>query len=572
MQTFLGKILQAFLREGWRGVMIRASWRWTSWRGNRPLAAPTPAGVVAEGDASAQISRIMANSAPPTAPAAGSRQDGARVLILSIRGGWTTHSAIESVLGCALRARGADVLCFSCSGLPLCDIRTFRERTPPPCKTCTGYGDQTIGGFRLPHARLSDYVDADARQLAAGLVDGKSFQELEALEYDGLAVGQFALISTRWFSIRSTLMDIEEHMTRYRLFVLESILMAIAAKRMFASFRPSCVIMLNGLFAAEQTMWAVARRAGIRVVTYERGFAKGTLRFADNAIACRYEIDDLWAAVGNKPLTAAQLQKLDAWFAKWRGGSLGLFNYWPKANAEATAIRAELNLDEGRPIVTVFTNVVWDSAVQGRDVMFGGMLEWVVETIRYFAQDPARGQLVIRVHPAEIRVGGHETEERVVDGLRAAFPKLPDNVRVIPPESVFSSYTLVDMSRCVLVYTSTIGMESALAGKRVIVAGQTHYRGKGFTDDPQTRDDFFATINRALTEDHDQPTRLDLARRYAYAFALRSMLPFDLISEPRPEVPVYQFQSLEDLAEGKNRTLDLICDGILKGHPFYQDE
>jgi capsule polysaccharide export protein KpsC/LpsZ len=127
------------------------------------------------------------------------------------------------------------------------------------------------------------------------------------------------------------------------------------------------------------------------------------------------------------------------------------------------------------------------------------------------------------------------------------------------------------MSRCVLVYTSTMGMEAALLGLRVIVAGQTHYRGKGFTDDPSSHEEFFELLSHALEVDLDLSCRVELARRYAHSFFARSMLPFGLVSEPVVNQPRYDFDALSDLLPGKDEILDKIGNGILKQSSFYLD-
>ena len=69
-----------------------------------------------------------------------------------------------------------------------------------------------------------------------------------------------------------------------------------------------------------------------------------------------------------------------------------------------------------------------------------------------------------------------------------------------------------------LVYTTTTGMEMAMSGVPVIVAGVTHYKNNGFTFDPQTYPEYFELLDKILI----QPVKyrlskeqMDLAWRYA---------------------------------------------------------
>ena len=59
-------------------------------------------------------------------------------------------------------------------------------------------------------------------------------------------------------------------------------------------------------------------------------------------------------------------------------------------------------------------------------------------------------------------------------------------------------YELMESADFGLVYTSTTGLEMALRGKPVIVAGQTHYRDRGFTVDVSNREEFVAAIDHQI--------------------------------------------------------------------------
>ncbi len=73
-----------------------------------------------------------------------------------------------------------------------------------------------------------------------------------------------------------------------------------------------------------------------------------------------------------------------------------------------------------RPIVSMFTNLSWDSAVAGRRTIFASMLDWARETVRFAAGKDFT--LVIRVHPSETLIHeGNRTREHVIDDLKKHF-------------------------------------------------------------------------------------------------------------------------------------------------------
>jgi capsule polysaccharide export protein KpsC/LpsZ len=154
----------------------------------------------------------------------------------------------------------------------------------------------------------------------------------------------------------------------------------------------------------------------------------------------------------------------------------------------------------------------------------------------------------------------------VLDYLDVAFPSLPDNIRVVPPDSDLSSYGLIELADLVLTYTSTIGLEAAICSKPVLVGGMTHYRGKGFTmDDPKTKEGYFRTVHRVLLGE-SQYDRLEpeRARRYAYMFFGRYMVPFRVMDQSMQSSLKLQIDSIRSLKKHHDSNLNAVCDFILE--------
>jgi len=124
------------------------------------------------------------------------------------------------------------------------------------------------------------------------------------------------------------------------------------------------------------------------------------------------------------------------------------------------------------------------------------------------------------------------------------------------------------LSRVGLVYTSTVGLEMALQGKPVIVAGQTHYADKGFTYQTDNAEDYLILLDQLDMLSLPSPDAVELARRYAYLFFFRLMIPFPLITTLDRGRLRFNFTDLSALRPGANPGLDLICEGILRSKPF----
>ncbi len=171
--------------------------------------------------------------------------------------------------------------------------------------------------------------------------------------------------------------------------------------------------------------------------------------------------------------------------------------------------------------------------------------------------------LVVRIHPAEVR---WSTREQLQEVILARLGDVPANVRFVAADRALSSYALVDMSDLVLTYTTTVGLEAATRGRAVAVAGETHYRGRGFTTDLSGAED----LARVLAREPAAPSSEDveLALRYAHMFFLRAMIPVRLV-EASQEGKVKRFpRSASALLPGADPYLDWICERILDGGEF----
>ncbi|MBU1662175.1 MAG: hypothetical protein KKD28_11975, partial [Chloroflexi bacterium] len=203
-------------------------------------------------------------------------------------------------------------------------------------------------------------------------------------------------------------------------------------------------------------------------------------------------------------------------FATRQGGGLweNFSRHWQGTPARGgKQTRAELGLDS-RPVALVPANVLGDSLTLGRHLFSGSMTGWLERTIDYFSER-TDAQLVIRVHPGE-QIGWGPS---VYDILREKFPQLPEHIHLMPADAQVNTYDLVNTADFGLVFTTTVGLEMAMSGLPVIVTGQTHYRGKGFTLDPDSWTAYFATLDQLLESPTDHcPSRRQVESAWTYAY------------------------------------------------------
>jgi hypothetical protein len=478
---------------------------------------------------------------------------GPRVLVLSLRM-WTHHTAYESVIAQALRLRGADVAMVTCGGgQPICELGWGRRVSPRPCDRCGFFTDRlaTRGGF--PLLRLADEFPWGAFSAAAP-VDGEAAVAPR--------LGEASVASTAWFLKSADTERAPEGPQIERDFGIAVRAVEAAIGRILDRVRPDVVFALNGLFAAEQAVRAVAAERGVRVVTYEISPRQGALVFGQATPAPEMTMDGLADEQAGQPLSEAEADALDEMLFGRVTGAGSHERYFEGAQEHAgDAVREALGIRSGVRVLSAFTNLAWDTALLGKDVAFKSQFDWLARACELVA-DRGDRTLVIRIHPAESRWG---TGQPVESELVARLGELPRNVRLIRPDDSTSSYGLLAISDLALCYTTTVGLEAAVRGVSVAVGGQTHYRGRGFTHDI----DSDAALARLIADPPKMtPHQVELARRYAFAFFFRRMIPFRHVRNEGGSVAGIP-RSADELLPGQDPYLDFVCERILFGGEFF---
>ncbi|MCL4273852.1 MAG: capsular biosynthesis protein [Anaerolineales bacterium] len=291
--------------------------------------------------------------------------------------------------------------------------------------------------------------------------------------------------------------------------------------------KPDVVLIPNGLILEMGIVFRVARHLGIDAVTYEFNDQREQIWIAQNSSIMRQETDYLVEARCSQPMTdemferVADLENARRGARVW-GKSKRLWQYVSSQGAEST--RKTLGLDD-RPVVMLAANVLGDSLTLGRDIFAASMTEWITKTVQYFAKR-TDVQLVIRVHPGEKLVPQAKSMGTVV---KEALPEIPSHIHVIGALDPVNTYDLIEIADVGLAYTTTVGLETAMNGRPVISCGQTHYRGRGITLDPNTWDEYYAMLEKILSDvpaHQMNEKQIEFAWNYAYRFFFEYPRPF----------------------------------------------
>ena len=425
------------------------------------------------------------------------------VVFHAMTGAAHTGNTIMILLASILQARGHGVRFVLCDQqLPVCEMTYSRQREQRShlCAYCYGLGRKflTRAGFEvlLASEMMDDVQESSGRW--------GEFVEAMALRY--YQVGRLPEMP----EVRADLAAIEH-----------SAEIAAVVGRRLIEMRPDRVVLTHGMYTARGPARVLLNEAGIPVVSFGRGKTAGTWKFNWESDGAWWDVSAEWNRVRDVPLSEKQEARIDEYLQSRRSHARDVLVYNFGEEESLQESRKRLHLDPDKQTFVLFTNVLWDAASAQREIAFQNPIEWVMETIAWFAEHPEK-QLVVKVHPAEVVIG---TKQPFVSLIAERFPELPENVRVIEPQEKVNSWSIMRIADLGLVHTSTVGMELPLEGIPCAVVSRTHYRDKGFTIDVSSREEYFRMLENWDPSSVDREQMVTLAKRYAYLLFLRYQFP-----------------------------------------------
>jgi Capsule polysaccharide biosynthesis protein len=504
---------------------------------------------------------------------------GPRVLIATNSGGHFGLAAIDRLLAIALTLRGASTTTVLCDGvLSAClmcehniqpDVARFAKHGPAKllCSFCYPPAADATSKLALPLERIGSFLQPDDIAEAQRFAQSVPFAGIGSTLWQGAPVGEHALAGALRYFAKGTMADEPLGEAVARRFLVATVSTAIAYGRLLESMKPSVVVAHHGIYAPQGIVAALARRRGIRVVTWNPAYRRQCFIFSHDETyhhSLMTEPTERWT---EKPLTPAQRELIVDYLRSRQESRDDWISFHKPPDYEVAKGLRELGLDPDKPLIAAYTNVFWDAQLHYPQNAFSSQLEWLEQTIRFFETRPDL-QLAIRIHPAEVS-GVPVSRQRARDEIAKSFARLPANVVVIDPESALSSYRLADLADAVLIYGTKMGVELAARGMPVIVAGEAWVRNKGFTVDIRSPDHYREVLGGLPFRQRMVPVLQERALVYAHHFFFRRMIPLGMIeSEANSRRFRIAADTLDALAAGGDRGLDIVCQGILEARPF----
>lgn len=502
---------------------------------------------------------------------------GPRILIANAMASDPGAPNVENTLAVALTLRGAEVHVLRCDqALPACcvshidhvDAEEFANVGPKKslCEVCFHGARTMFDPLGIPTYGYSELLTDEERKEARELSSIVPLERIRSFRLDGMAIGEHAMAGALRFFSRGNI-DREPHGEAIlRRYLDAALLTVFALRRLFDRVSFACVSTLHGIYVPEGVIGEVARSRNVRVVDWSVAYRKQSFIFSHTDTYHRTLLEEPTTEWEDMPWTAEMESRIVDYLKSRFYGTHDWVKVSQPPQEDLQAIADEIGIDFGKPSIGLLTNVMWDAQVHYGGNAFPTMLEWVLQTIRYFGKRPDL-QLVIRVHPGEL-LGNPASRQPIIAEIRRVFPVLPANVFLIPPESAISTYVVALQCNAVIIYGTKAGVELTSMGIPVVVAGEAWIRNKGVTLDADTPEEYFAILQRLPLEQRLSHAITQRARRYAYHFFFRRMIPLSFMRPDSGITPRMELAAIDDLMPGRSAGLDVICRGILEGEGF----
>lgn len=489
---------------------------------------------------------------------------GKNVLIFRPYGVSINHFAVEQAICGQLGLLGAKVNWLICNGIfSECDRHwqlINRNDKKDACQRCVGFAVHIRNQFKLAMAGLGEHLTQADYTYVDDWLAALHPSELSAAELEGWQLGEWSMSSVNThLRCAQILLDDPAHVVAYRAYLRSAALTAVAFRNYLAKSPVDALFLMNGRTAASRTVYEIARSRGIPVAVHEFGRSEETrFLFLNETCLSMRGWNQHWEAWKDIPLTRSEVGEIQGLISARLKGKVD-YSYNKDNKVSVKNLLSDI---QGKKIVSLFTSSM-DEISSSVDWEWPyTQIEWMAEVIKYFKDRPEY-MLVIRCHP------NHDNsffgkDFQFLDALLHLGYQGCDNIRVVMPTEKVDSYDLLQSSSAVLVFVSTVAIESSLLGIKTMIAGSGRNQGRQLAY--EYTDANLANVAPTLTEFLENPVdeqwRINAARWY-YIFTFRYVYDVPLVKreEGRLECRPEAFTTLLPQWQLLNDIVRFFCEG-----------
>ncbi len=497
-------------------------------------------------------------------------------ILFWVQGGMPLMLHVEGAIAVALMHRGIKVHAVICDGAyRACILRENKEGIPVAnwkyrCPVCKAQNSEVLIRLGVPFSFIGDFVPKMRRDELWETTASITWENLDNFSYKGLSLGK---------NVRSAILRYLQGYSEpesndiVREYAFSAFVCTETAFHIMNTLLPFRVFMSTGSYVDWGPALQAAFALKIPITAWMASYLLARFYFRhleDNKNIDFHNISHkAWEDCKKKQLSSTQNSRLNKFLENRYKRNINFdMKKFKRYSGDINSLRQKYALVSMKPVWGIMSHLNWDLVCDYSPMAFNSFNEWIIETMRIIMDIPDI-QWLIKIHPAE---SWYPPASGVQALINKHFSVLPSHIRIIPAEEEISPldfYQIVDGG--VTVY-GTAGIELALLGKPVIVAGEAHYGGKGFTYDGLDPYSYKQLLRKAGTLKPLSAEQRQLARRYAYCYFIQRQLPLPVVRNPYSTWWKFQYKKKHLLLPGKDPFVDFICDRIMDGKDFIMDE
>ena len=409
-----------------------------------------------------------------------------KILIYIPYTAWVPHFATDLEIAAKHINKGDEVHIIQCSGdLPSCEPNPNHYKLS--CYFCKSRRDKGLNIINLPKQNRHE-LELHSFTKDRHLPDFTSMQELKSFEIDNIDFGM-AVASTLISMVREPSPNIDHYTTFIRKNLSMSIAVYNAIKHHLNQIRPDIFYLFNGRFAATRPALRAAQNLGINTFVHDRAGVLQRYMLTENTYPhdIEYQQQQIEITWNDKQPHNEKEAIANQWFEDRVGGKSQGWHSYTKSQKKG-------NLPEGfdpskRNIAIYISSQDEFEAIQGwKNPIYNNQND----AIRSITHSDIDSDLAfyIRIHPNLKGLNNTQTQE--LQQLHAP------NLTIIPADATIDSYELMNACEKIIVFGSTMGIESVYWGKPSILIGRSLYENLGGCYNPKNHDEVVNLINKHL--------------------------------------------------------------------------
>jgi hypothetical protein len=391
-----------------------------------------------------------------------------------------------------------------------------------------------------------------------------SFPEMAAWNFQNIPLGELCLPGLRWALRSHQIPDTQEIRQLFQQYILSAYSLYTNFVEIVDQQKPSTLVVFNGIFYPEAIARHVAQNKGIPVITHEVGLRPYSTFFSHGDATFRQVNLETEAS-----LTSSENERLDQYLSERFQGDFTMagVRFWPKMeDLPDWLIDRRKKFQQN---IVIFTNVVFDTSQIHANTLFSDMFAWL-EMLKPIIQSHPETLFIIRAHPDEERPGKRSRESVkgwIADQRIFQF----ENVVFFEPGDPVSSYELINHSKLVLIYNSSIGLEASILGAPVLSAGRARFTQIPTVFFPESREKYEESLLRFInTQEIEVPPAFrENARSFLFHELFAASLGLSEFLEPDESLQgMVTFSGFSPDRLRDSNSLETIRNGILHDTPF----